>query len=172
MFIHYTDSPLGKICMASDGESITGLWVEGQKYYARTLSEQDMQNTGKRLEIFRESEEWLSVYFQGKEPGFMPCLSLKGTLFQMEVWELLLQIPYGENVTYGELAGKVAALRGISSMSAQAVGGAVGRNPISILVPCHRVIGADGSLTGYAGGTEKKRYLLQLEGSQIFRDEV
>ena len=105
----------------------------------------------------------LDLYFQGKQPDFFPALHMQGTPFQKLVWELLLQIPYGETITYGELAGQIAAQLGRTSMSAQAVGGAVGHNKISILIPCHRVVGRDQSLTGYAGGLERKKWLLELE---------
>ena len=113
--------------------------------------------------ILRETVEWLDLYFAGKCPSFTPPLAPKGTPFRQEVWQLLLDIPYGKTTTYGELAGKLAARRGLKSMSAQAVGGAVGHNPISLIIPCHRVLGSDGSLTGYAGGTDKKQALLELE---------
>lgn len=157
-------SPLGVITMASDGSSLTGLWMSGQKYSMEKLSG---ACEAKQLDIFRETREWLAIYFQGKDPGFTPPLSLQGTPFRLSVWEILRRIPYGEVVTYGEIAREIAAGRGIAAMSAQAVGGAVGHNPVSIIVPCHRVIGADRSLTGYTGGLEKKRYLLALEGIRI-----
>ena len=114
--------------------------------------------------ILLEAKRWLDIYFSGKEPDFTPPLHPIGSAFRQSVWEILLQIPYGKTTTYGEIANKLAEKQGLSRMSAQAVGGAVGHNPISILIPCHRVVGADGSLTGYAGGVEKKRFLLALEG--------
>ena len=107
---------------------------------------------------------WLNVYFSGREPDFTPKLHLIGSDFRQAVWALLLQIPYGQTVTYGQLAARLAAERGLARMSAQAVGGAVGRNRISLIIPCHRVLGADGSLTGYAGGLDRKAKLLALEG--------
>ncbi len=155
-------SPLGEITLASDGEFLTGLWFEGQKYFARTL---DGEHGERDLPVFREAREWLNVYFSGTAPAFTPPLRFTGTAFQKEVWALLIAIPYGETRTYGELAQTLAARRGLSQMSARAVGSAVGRNPISVIVPCHRVVGADGSLTGYAGGVQRKRALLSLEGA-------
>lgn len=162
--VHYTSeyrSPLGRITMASDGEGLTGLWFEGQKYFAATLR-------GKReernLPVFEETRVWLDCYFGGREPGFIPALRLDGTPFRLAVWEVLREIPYGEVVTYKDVAGEIARRRGMRGMSAQAVGGAVGHNPVSIIVPCHRVVGSDGSLTGYAGGIDKKVQLLALEG--------
>lgn len=160
-YIHHCDSPLGRILLAADDEGLTGLWFEGQKYFARTLSEAPEE---KELAVFRQAKDWLDIYFGGREPDFMPPLHLVGTDFQCEVWEILQAIPYGETITYGEIAAKLAERRGVAHLSAQAVGGAVGRNPISILVPCHRVVGADGSLTGYAGGVDRKLVLLRLEG--------
>ena len=141
---HY-DSPLGGITMASDGTALTGLWLDGQKYFASTMPKDCKE---KPLKIFE----------------FTPQLSLESTTFRKEVWEILLSIPYGKTMTYGEIAKKIAEQRGLVRMSAQAVGGAVGHNPISIIVPCHRVVGTNGSLTGYAGGIEKKMQLLELEG--------
>lgn len=159
-YINQYTSPLGGITMASDGERLTGLWLDGQKYFVSTLSAQYEQ---KDLPVFRQTSQWLDIYFHGDIPDFTPPLLLKGSPFRLSVWELLRQIPYGQTTTYGELARKIAVQQGKSAMSAQAVGGAVGHNPISIIVPCHRVIGADGSLTGYAGGIEKKQKLLALE---------
>ena len=160
----HLDSPLGGITLASDGEALTGLWFDGQKHFGAGLSGDAREQ---RLPVFAETERWLKLYFTGTEPDFTPPLRLIGTAFQREVWELLRQIPYGETVSYGALAARIAERRGLARFSAQAVGGAVGRNPISILVPCHRVLGADGSLTGYAGGLEKKAALLGLEGVSL-----
>lgn len=159
-YIHHYDSPLGGITLASDGVSLTGLWFDGQKYFGSTLSDERQE---KKLPIFDRTEKWLDVYFSGKAPNFTPSISLKGTDFQKTVWDILLTIPFGQTMTYGEIAERVASVRGLSRMSAQAVGGAVGHNPISLIVPCHRVVGSDGSLTGYAGGVEKKRWLLDME---------
>ncbi len=156
--MHYTalyTSPLGNILLASDGEAVTGLWFEGQRHFARTLIGEREERA---LPVFAEAARWLDVYFSGEEPGPTPLLRPAGTPFQMEVWALLRDIPYGETRTYGALAAQLAR-----HISARAVGGAVGKNPISILIPCHRVVGAGGSLTGYAGGVDKKAALLELE---------
>lgn len=160
-YICHYKSPLGGITMASDGNALTGLWFDGQKYFAEGLAE---TAAAKTLPVFDEAMRWLDIYFSGRRPDFTPLLNLKGTAFRKEVWQLLLQIPYGQTTTYGELAAQLAAHRGLKQMSAQAVGGAVGHNPISIIVPCHRVVGTGGSLTGYAGGLAKKLALLKLEG--------
>ena len=156
---HY-QSPLGSILLAADDIGLTGLWFEGQKYYALYL---DQENEEKELPLFQDVKHWLDIYFSGKEPDFQVPLHFTGTDFQNEVWEILYSIPYGKTMTYGEIATQIAANRGLSRMSAQAVGGAVGHNEISIIVPCHRVVGTNGSLTGYAGGIEKKIALLTLE---------
>ena len=159
-YTHHYNSPLGNILIASDGSAITGLWFEGQKYFAAAL---DPEHEERSLPVFTQTERWLDLYFSGRAPDFTPPLRWKATSFRGIVWEILLTIPYGKTMTYGEIAAKTAAQRGIRAMSAQAVGGAVGHNPIALIVPCHRVIGADGSLTGYAGGLERKRKLLKLE---------
>ena len=153
-------SPLGKILLASDGHALTGLWFEGQKYFAAKL---DPDHEEKKLPVFARTAEWLALYFDGEKPAFIPPLTLKGTPFQKEVWEILLEIPFGQTTTYAEIAAEIARRRGLASMSAQAVGSAVAHNPISLIIPCHRVVGADGSLTGYAGGIEKKEWLLAME---------
>ena len=152
------DSPLGRITLASDGEALTGLWFDGQKHYASTLEKEHRE---KALPVFKQAERWLDLYFAGERPDFTPPLRLKGPAFRRAVWELLLTVPRGETVSYGQLAQRL----GLPRTSARAVGGAVGRNPVSLIVPCHRVVGADGSLTGYAGGVERKRWLLELEGA-------
>ena len=160
-YIYHYPSPLGEILLSGNDSSLTGLWFEGQKYYADTL-------TGPREErltpVFEQTLDWLEIYFTGQDPAFLPPLSPRGTPFRKAVWDVLLTIPYGQTRTYGEIASVIAARRGLPHMSAQAVGGAVGHNPISLLIPCHRVVGADGSLTGYAGGVDKKAQLLKLEG--------
>lgn len=153
-------SPLGKILLASDGHALTGLWFEGQKYFAAKL-ERDHEE--KDLPVFAQVAEWLALYFNGKNPAFTPPLTLKGTPFQKEVWEAMLAIPFGQTTTYAKIAAQIAKHRGLASMSAQAVGSAVAHNPISLIIPCHRVAGSDGSLTGYAGGIEKKEWLLAME---------
>lgn len=156
---HY-DSPLGGITLATDGKALTGLFFDGQKLFGSTF-DTSSPNIGRTQEyaptVFNEVCHWLDIYFSGREPDFTPQLSLRGTPFQRRVWDALLTIPYGQTITYGELA------RRLGCRSAQAIGGAVGRNPIAIIVPCHRVVGANGNLTGYAGGLDRKRALLQLE---------
>ena len=161
---HYA-SPFGSITLASDGTSLVGLWFDGQKYFADTLENEHKQ---KSLPVFEEARRWLDTYFSGKEPGFLPPLAPKATPFRKKVWNILLSIPYGQTMTYGEIA-KTIAHEQSSRMSAQAVGGAVGHNPISIIVPCHRVVGTNGSLTGYADGIDKKVQLLTLEGVDMTR---
>lgn len=154
------DSKLGKILFASDGNALTGLWFYGQKYFADTLAEEHEE---RNLPVFDEVRCWLDDYFEGKKPERWFGIAPKGTKFRQQVWQILLKIPYGEVLTYGEIAKKVAELRGMSAMSGQAVGGAVGHNPISIIIPCHRVVGTNGSLTGYAGGVERKEWMLHME---------
>lgn len=154
------ESPLGGIVLAADETGLTGLWFEGQKYFALYL---DQENEEKELPIFQQAKRWLDIYFSGREPDFKVPLHFTGSTFQNEVWEILYQIPYGQTVTYGAIAKQLAGNRGLAGMSAQAVGGAVARNEISIIVPCHRVVGGNGSLTGYAGGIDKKIALLKLE---------
>ncbi len=148
-------SPIGDILLAADDIGLTGLWFEGQKYFARGLS---VTPTAQPRPVFDMAEHWLDLYFSGQNPDFAIPLHLTGTAFQTRVWTLLQRIPYGQTSTYGALAEQLGI------RSARAVGSAVGCNPISILVPCHRVLGADGSLTGYAGGIGRKIALLQLEG--------
>ncbi len=159
-YISHYQSPVGNILLAADEIGLTGLWFEGQKYFALYL---DKEHEEKELPIFEQTKRWLDVYFSGKEPDFSVPLHFTGTDFQNEVWEILYSIPYGTTMTYGEIAKQIAAKRGLKRMSAQAVGGAVGHNEISIIVPCHRVVGSNGSLTGYAGGIDKKIWLLTLE---------
>jgi len=160
-FVNKYESPLGVITMASDGESLTGLWFDGQKYYADTLTED--HKTG-ALPVFEETKTWLDAYFSGRNPGAIPPVRfIGGSQFRREVWNILTQIPYGKTTTYKDIAAEIARRYKLKSMSAQAVGGAVGRNPLSIIVPCHRVLGSDGSLTGYAGGIDRKVKLLEIE---------
>ena len=154
-------SSVGDVLLAADETGLTGLWFEGEKFYALSL---DPEHEERETPIFAITRRWLDIYFSGHEPDFMPPVHMIGSEFRRCVWELLLQIPYGTTVTYGDLARQVARRRGLRRMSAQAVGGAVGHNEISIIVPCHRVVGTNGSLTGYAGGMDKKRRLLELEG--------
>ena len=160
----HVSSPLGGITLASNGEALTGLWFDGQKYFGSTLS---ADHEARLLPIFEETERWLGIYFSGQAPGFTPKLHLSATPFRLAVWNCLLAIPYGETITYGELARKTGWYGKLWHGSARAVGGAVGSNPISLIVPCHRVIGADGSLTGYAGGVERKQLLLQMEKTHM-----
>ena len=155
---HYA-SPLGGMTLVSDGTALVGLYFDGQKYAAQGL---DATRTQKNLLIFEEARRWLDVYFSGRKPDFTPPTAPAGTAFQQSVWEILRTIPYGQTVTYGAIARRIEQNTGCR-MSAQAVGGAVGRNPISILIPCHRVVGTNGSLTGYAGGIDKKERLLRWE---------
>ena len=159
-YTHHYDSPLGWITMASDGEALNGLWFDGQKYYADTLY---IEHEEKSLPVFTETACWLDLYFRGEKPGFTPPLSMKTTPFRKTVWEILLTIPYGQTMTYGEIAKAVAKQTDRTRMSAQAVGGAVGHNAISLIIPCHRVVGAAGGMTGYAGGIDRKLKLLSLE---------
>ena len=159
--MHYTQtisSPLGNILLSADEVGLTGLWFDGGRYYAETLPEEHVE---RETPILMAMKRWLDIYFSGHEPDFTPPLHPVGSPFRQAVWQLLLEIPYGQTTTYGALLG--------GGMSAQAVGGAVGHNPISIIVPCHRVIGANGSLTGYAGGIDKKIGLLTLEGVDVRR---
>ena len=157
-------SPLGGITFASDGEALTGLWFDGQKHYAETLSD---AHTERELPVFEETARWLDLYFSGTEPDFTPPLAVRATPFREAVWSELMGIPFGKTVTYGELAAAVAKRMGTGRASVRAVGGAVGRNPVSLIIPCHRVVGADGSLTGYAGGLERKAFLLRLESAEM-----
>ena len=165
--VYTTDyqSPLGTIFLAADEKGLTGLWLEGQKYYAAQIKKEECRQ--EKTPVLKDAERWLDIYFTGKEPDFLPPLHPPGSEFQLAVWELLLQIPYGQTTTYGALARQLAARRGLSRMSAQAVGGAVGHNRISIMIPCHRVVGTNGSLTGYAGGLDKKIRLLELEHADM-----
>lgn len=163
-YIDRYHSPLGDITLASNGEALTGLWFEGQKYFGDTLSSQQEE---KELPVFEETKRWLDIYFQGKTPDFTPPLLLETTPFRRAVGEIMLSIPYGQTMTYGEIAERIATQRGIPKLSAQAVGGAVGHNSISIIIPCHRVVETNGSLTGYAGGIDKKIKLLRLEKGEL-----
>lgn len=164
------DSPLGRLTLRSDGTSLTGLWMEGQKYFP------GVQSTWQRCDdmaVFASVRRWLDAYFAGdaSAAGTLP-LAPAGTPFQQEVWQLLLTIPYGTTETYGGLAAQMAHSRGIDCLSAQAVGSAVGKNPISIIIPCHRVVGSNGALTGYAGGMARKAWLLRHEGIKMAKEKV
>ena len=157
-------SLIGDILLAADEIGLTGLWFEGQKYFANTLPEDYVPQETK---ILTEAKKWLDVYFSGEEPKFTPPLHPDGSTFRQAVWQLLLQIPYGQTITYGEIARRMAEVKKVPRMSAQAVGGAVGHNEISIIIPCHRVVGTNGSLTGYGGGIDKKISLLNLEHADM-----
>ncbi len=156
-------SPLGTITLAGDDKNLVGLWIDGQKYYGGTISK-DLEAID-TLPVFELAKQWLDRYFRGEKPSVseLPLRPIGGE-FRQNVWDILCEIPYGKVMTYGEIAKKVAARMGKERMSGQAVGGAVSHNPISIIIPCHRVVGTDGSLTGYAGGISLKVKLLELEG--------
>lgn len=153
-------SPLGAITLACDEEAVTGLWFNGQKHFGNILPP-DTQ--GRERPLLKEAKKWLDIYFSGREPEFLPPLRYDSTPFRKAVCDIMLTIPYGRTMTYGDIAARVAHQRGLEKMSAQAVGGAVGHNPISLMIPCHRVVGTGGSLTGYGGGIARKVKLLELE---------
>ena len=157
-------SPLGTVTLACDEEAIIGLWFNGQKHFGNILPKQTEQ---REHPLFQEASRWLDVYFSGKEPDFLPPLRYDSTPFRKAVCDIMLTIPYGKTMTYGEIAAKLAKQKGIARMSAQAVGGAVGHNPVSLMIPCHRVVGTNGSLTGYGGGIERKVKLLELEKTDM-----
>ena len=163
-YTHHYDSPFGGITLACDGVALTGLWFDGQKYFGASLSRDHEQ---RELSVFEQADRWLDLYFSGREPDFTPALSMKTTPFRKAVCEILLTIPYGRTMTYGEIARRIAEEKGLSRMSAQAVGGAVGHNAISLIIPCHRVVGTNGSLTGYAAGIAVKEKLLRLEKADM-----
>lgn len=166
--MYYTTypSPIGLLTLTSDGTSITGLWMEKQKYYMGTIT--DELHRDDRLLIFIKAKEWLDRYFVGEKPEITELsLAPAGSEFRQLVWEILCEIPYGSTMTYGQVAQKVAGRMKRPRMSAQAVGGAIGHNPISIIIPCHRVVGTDGSLTGYAGGNDRKQFLLTHERARL-----
>ncbi len=160
-YIHYYESPIGQILLTADEQGLTGLLLQGEEWPLA------VEHTESAIPAIKEAIRWLDIYFSGQTPDFIPALHLTGSAFQEEVWNLLLKIPYGEVTTYGNLAKQIAQKRGISRMSAQAVGGAVGSNPVSIIVPCHRVIGATGNLTGFASGLDNKIALLKQEGHDM-----
>lgn len=163
--MHYTSiyqSPVGEILLAADDIGVVGVWFKDEKYYAYCLDE---ENEPKETPIITELKQWLDVYFSGKKPDFEPPVHMIGTPFQIEVWTILHQIPYGTTTTYSEIAKQIAKNRGLERMSAQAVGTAVGKNNINLIVPCHRVVGTNNSLAGYAGGIDKKIAFLKLEGA-------
>jgi len=163
-YVYHYASPLGGITLRSDGHALTGLMFDGEKYFEETI---DSRSADTELPAFAETVRWLDTYFSGKDPGFLPPIALHTTPFRQDVCEIMLTIPYGKTMTYGQIADIIAQRRGVRRMSAQAVGGAVGHNPISLIIPCHRVIGTSGSLTGYGGGIDKKIKLLELEGTDM-----
>lgn len=169
--MHYSTtcpSPVGIITLACDGEKLVGLWLEGQKYHGGTIHENLTAKDD--IPAFDCAKKWLERYFAGKKPAISELpLAPIGSEFRQVVWSILLEIPWGEVVTYGEIAQKAALRMNKERMSSQAVGGAVGHNPISIIIPCHRVVGADGNLTGYSGGISRKIQLLELEGADMSR---
>ena len=158
---HY-ESPLGDLLLTADAQALTGVWFDGQKYFGDTLAK-DYEE--KRLPVLEQTVRWLDIYFRGQAPDFTPPLYMQTTPFRKTVWEIMLAIPFGKTMTYGEIAEKIAKQKGLSKMSAQAVGG--GNTMPSLIIPCHRVVGTNGSLTGYAGGIEKKVRLLTLEKADM-----
>ena len=158
------DSPLGEITLASDGEALIGLWFAKHRYREKVLAADAVKQ---HLSVFDEAKRWLDIYFSGQEPDFIPSLHIIGSDFRVAVCKIMLGIPYGKVMTYGEIAQIIAKEQGKEKMSAQAVGGAVGHNPISLIIPCHRVVGTNGSLTGYGGGIDRKVKLLELEKTDM-----
>lgn len=171
--MYFTESdafPIGRIILASDGEHLTGLWLEGQKYGMESYREEWIPSGN--LDVFDRTRDWLERYFSREKPtpSQLP-LAPSGTQFRRKVWKILCEIPWGEVTTYGAIAQRISREEGLERMSAQAVGNAVGHNPISIIIPCHRVVGSTGKLTGYAGGIDKKAWLLSLEGISVSQKE-
>ena len=160
MFERMIQTPLGEVRLRSDGKSLIGLWFVGQVNDAKEHSDIEIKDD---LPIFGQVETWLESYFSGNQTPIIFPLQPKGTMFQERVWKILQEIPYGETMTYGEIAQRITKEKGVATYSAQAVGQAVGKNPISLLIPCHRVLGKNGALTGYAGGVHRKEQLLNLE---------
>lgn len=164
IYTTYYNSPIGKLLLASKENKLIGLWTEGQKYYLSGIEEEFTKNDDEKILI--ETKKWLNRYFNGEKPCPNELdLAPIGSKFRKNVWDILCKIPYGKVITYNDIAKEIAKKRKINKMSAQAVGGAVGHNPISIIIPCHRVVGTNGSLTGYAGGLDKKEYLLKFENA-------
>ena len=168
-YVHHYQSPLGGITLVSDGSALVGLWFDAQKFSTASLSPDRRK---KPLPVFEQAERWLDLYFDGRDPGFTPPLALRTTEFRQAVSRIMLSIPYGRTMTYGKIAEIVARQRGVPRMSAQAVGGAVGHNAVSLIIPCHRVIGANGTLVGYGGGLERKAALLALEHADLSGDFI
>ncbi len=164
IYTYEYNSPLGTITLACDGEFIMGLWFNGQRHFGNILPEKTEM---KDHPLFFDAKRWLDIYFSGSEPDFLPPLRYDSTPFRKAVCNIMLTISYGKTMTYGEIASEIAKQKGIEKMSAQAVGGAVGHNPISLMIPCHRVVGTNGSLTGYGGGIKRKVKLLELEQADM-----
>ena len=167
-YIFEYKSPIGDLIITSNEVGITGLRFKG-----RSEKEELCSKKYKEASTIKDAKKWLDIYFSGENPEFIPAINPAGTEFQKLVWKMLLEIPYGKTTTYGEIARKIAEIKNVSQMSAQAVGGAVGKNPIVIIIPCHRVVGKNGNMTGYAYGIDKKIALLELEGAdmeKIFED--
>ena len=161
-------SPIGELTIVSDKENIIGLWIENQKYFKSTINEKMIEDNN--LPILKKTKNWLDRYFNGDKPQINELpLKPKGTKFRLLVWQILTEIPYGEVITYQDISKKICKIMKKEKMSSQAIGGAVGHNPISIIIPCHRVIGTDGTLKGYAGGLDKKEKLLKLEGFTLYK---
>ena len=170
VYTHHYESPLGGITMAGDGNALTGRWLDGTGSFGETLS---AGYRDRRLPVFDETDRWLDIYFSGGIPDFTPAMNIRATAFRKTVWETLRSIPYGRTATYGRIAEQAAGQAGVPRMSARAVGGAVGHNPILLIIPCHRVVGAGGKLTGYSGGIERKAALLRMEGqAEAARNEL
>lgn len=172
MYYHSNySSPIGQITLAGTNDQLVGLWLKDQKYFGDTLPEASVENN--HLELFDKTKKWLDEYFAGNNPKISELpLQPIGNEFRQTVWTILSQIPYGETITYKKIAQKAAKILGKKTMSCQAVGGAVGHNPISIIIPCHRVVGTNGSLTGFSGGIKKKIRLLELEGVDVARFKI
>lgn len=162
----FYSSPLGRIILTAQNNALTGLYFDGQKYLPDTSAL--LENN--QLPIFLQTAQWLDIYFQGKNPCFTPPLLMIGSDFRQSVWQMLMKVPFGKTISYKEIAQKIARQQNRLTISPQAVGNAVGHNPISLIIPCHRVIGSNGHLTGYAGGIDKKISLLKLEKVNIFNE--
>jgi len=164
-YLSHYESPLGVMTMAGDGEHLTGLWFDGQKHDRSTID--DEAALAPDLPVFTRTAQWLDAYFGGADPGFTPPIRVEGSDFKRMVTAIMLAIPFGATSTYARIAAEVARRMDRRQMSAQAVGGAVGRNPIVLIVPCHRVLASDGGLHGYAGGVDRKERLLEMEGVNV-----
>ncbi len=168
-YVRHYQSPLGGITLASDGTALVGLWFDEQRFFTASLSSDREEKT---LPVFERTVRWLDIYFSGRNPGFTPPIVLHTTEFRQKICKIMLTIPYGRTMTYGMIAQIIASQSGIPRMSAQAVGGAVGHNPVSLIIPCHRVVGANGALVGYGGGLDRKAALLALEYAGLSGDFI